>query len=121
MERRSAGADLLSRFLGLDLRDCLTEKLSHFLEGRKRHGDSHRFDVLHRAASEFSRGTCHRDQNNTWAFADVDSGDEHWGVVGHLVPRLSSAATLNLVFCSNPEPCNAEIAFWFQSLLSSFS
>jgi hypothetical protein len=93
MKRRSARADFLSRFLGLDFGQSLGEEIGNLLERRIGHGDPDSLDIFNGTSAKFARRTCHGDQNNSWSLANVDAGDEHWSVVWHLILDYSPTPT----------------------------
>jgi hypothetical protein len=84
VQGRPAGTDFLSRFVGLNFSQSLREQISHFLERRIGHGDPDRFDIFDGSSAELARRACQGDQNNSWTLADMDTGDKHGSVVGHL-------------------------------------
>ena len=101
VQGRSACADFLCRFVGLHFSQRLGEQISHFLERRIGHRDPDRLDIFNRATAQLSRRACHGDQHNSRALADVDSGDEHWSVVGHLILDFRWSQRLKEKFGSN--------------------
>ena len=71
-------------FAGLNLGGREIEELRNLLERRIGHCYADRFDILHRTFAELTRWGGHGDQHNSRALPDVNSGDKHWRVVGHL-------------------------------------
>jgi hypothetical protein len=100
MQGRSACADFLSRFIGLNFSQGLREQISHFLERRIGHGDPDRFDIFNGSSAELARRACQGDQNNSWTLADMDTGDKHGGVVGHLILDFRWSQRLKVKFGS---------------------
>jgi hypothetical protein len=95
VQGRPAGADFLSRFIGLNFSQSLDEQISHLFERRIGHGDPDRFDIFNGASTELSRWACQGDQNNSWTLADVHTGDKHGGVAGHLILDFQWSQRLN--------------------------